>query len=247
MKKFWEFKSKKYPKPFDHNILDETKRIISIIENLGVDFKNKKIIDIGCGTGIYGLVLSELADEVFCLDFSKNMIDILKNEADKRGIKNSKCIVCDFKDFDAKEYEKHFDISFASMTPAIKDEKDVYKMELLSKKWCVYIGWAGKRENKIADELYSLFGLKPHLPTGFFDVKKILKDKKRKFKTHIFETSWKWKGSIDEAMEEFALRIELDIKDVDRNKIKEFLKSKFPSGDVEYETLASEGIIVWEV
>ncbi len=146
MKEFWEFKSKKYPRPFDAGIIDETKKIIKIIEGFNVDFRGKKIIDIGCGTGIYSLVFAEDAYEVWCLDFSQGMIAALKEEAEKRNIKNCRCVICDFNSFDAKEYHKYFDIAFASMTPAIKNVEDVEKMEMLSKEWCVYIGWAGKRK-----------------------------------------------------------------------------------------------------
>lgn len=247
MKKFWEHKSAKYPRPFDTGVIEETLKVIEIIKNYGVDFKNKKIIDIGSGTGIYGLVMAEYAQSVLCLDFSQNMIDILKQEANRKNISNIDCIVSDFKNFNDRRYKKYFDISFASMTPAVKTEEDIEKMENLSKKWCVYIGWAGKRENKLLDMVYSLFNLKPYIPQGFNEVKKILEKKKRNIKTHIIETSWKWSGTVDEATDEFALRIELDLRNVDRDKIRNFLKSKFPSGNVETETHATEGVIIWEV
>jgi len=160
MKKFWDFKSKKYPRPFDEKIFKETKNVISIIESMGVNFSDKDIIDIGCGTGIYGLVLAEKAKSVLCLDFSTEMIDVAKSEIKNKNIKNAYCVISDFSDFNERDYEKKFDIAIASMTPAIKTEKDILKMEALSKKWCVYIGWAGKRENKIFDEVCSLLGIK---------------------------------------------------------------------------------------
>lgn len=247
MKRFWNFKAKKYPKPFEDDVLLETKKVIEIIKNLGIDISNKRIIDIGCGTGIYGLIFAEMANEVLCLDFSNEMIKILKKEAIKRNITNISCIIKDFAEFDTYAYKKYFDISFASMTPAIKNENDIVKMENLSKKWCVYIGWAGRREDKTLKELYSIFKIRPHRFNGFYKIKNILDKRNIKYKTYIFKTSWKWQGSIEEAVEEFYQRLSLDCKDVNKERIKNFLINKFPNGEVLTKTFANEGIIVWQV
>ena len=153
MKDFWEFKSKKYPRPFDENVVRKTKEVLKRIENYGVSFENKNIIDIGCGTGIYGLVIASKAKKVLCFDISEGMIEVLKDEAERFDIKNIDVVVDDFKEYRFENYKKSFDISFASMTPAIKDLNDVLKMEYLSKEFCIYIGWVGNRENKVYDEV----------------------------------------------------------------------------------------------
>jgi len=245
MKNFWDFKAKKYPKPFNENILKETENIISRIEKLGVDFNAQDIIDIGCGTGVYGLALSKKAKNVLCLDFSQEMIKILKNEASIKKIRNCKCLRADFQKWDIGNFHKKFDIAFASMTPAIKTSEDIEKMGNLAREFCVFIGWAGKRENLLSNEIFKMHKINPFIPKGFIIAKDILKEKNIEFKEDVFETSWLWKGTIDEAVEEFSRRIELDGARADIKLIKDFLHKKFPSGEVEMTTCAREGIIVW--
>ncbi len=247
MKKFWNFKAKKYPRPFEKKVLRETKNVIKLLNSLGVDLDSKEIIDIGCGTGIYSLIFDQKAKKIFCLDFSSEMLRVLKEEADKNSITNIEILQKDFSRWDIKKYQKCFDISFASMTPAVRSLGDILKMEKLSRKWCVYIGWTGKRENKVMEEVYSLFNLKPYTPNGYFDVKEILEKRNIKYKTHIFETSWEWEGTIDEAVDEFSQRILLDIKKLNRKKIRKYLCEKFKNGIVKTKTVASEGILVWKV
>lgn len=245
IKKFWNHKAKKYPRPFEKMVLNETLKVIEKIEKLGIKFWNKKIIDIGCGTGIYGLVFSKYKNSnVFCIDISENMLNILNEEAENNNlIVNSLC--CDFSSFDIKDYEKSFDISFASMTPAVKDKDDVLKMEKLSKGYCVFIGLAGRRENKIVDEIIKIHNIKPYIPEGFFIVKKNLESRNVKYKSFTFDTQWQWSGSVDEAVEEISIRISLDTKP-NKNLIKKFLADIFKKGNVIMKTKAREGVIIWE-
>ena len=246
MKDFWEFKSKKYPRPFDENVVRKTKEVLKRIENYGVSFENKNIIDIGCGTGIYGLVIASKAKKVLCFDISEGMIEVLKDEAERFDIKNIDVVVDDFKEYRFENYKKSFDISFASMTPAIKDLNDVLKMEYLSKEFCIYIGWAGKRENRVYDEVFNYFQIKPYIPNGYFDIKKILDERKIKYETFIFEDEWEWEGSVDEAADEFYNRIKLDNIDIKKEIIRDFLIQRYGERIV-MKTLATEGVIIWKV
>ncbi len=46
-----------------------------VVTKLIQQFKNKKIIEIGCGTGKNTVLLSEVADQVLAIDFSKGMLE----------------------------------------------------------------------------------------------------------------------------------------------------------------------------
>ncbi|MCX7910745.1 MAG: methyltransferase domain-containing protein [Endomicrobia bacterium] len=247
MKEFWNFKANKYPRPFDLDVLSETKKIVSKIEEAGVILNDKDIIDIGCGTGIYGLVFAEKAKRVICLDFSDEMIKVLREEVVKRNIKNVNWILSDFSELDLNKFYKSLDIAFASMTPAIKTEEDILRMELISREWCIYIGWAGKRENKVFDEVYQLLGLKPYIPQGFYNIKEILKKNKKDYKSFIFETSWNWSGSIEDAVLEVLYRTKMDKVSFSKDIVIDYFKSKFPDGVVKTMTTALEGILIWNV
>lgn len=247
MKSFWEYKSKKYPKPFDKNVLDETLKIINEIETLGVDFEDKRILDIGCGTGIYGLVFAKIkkARKVVCLDFSQGMIEKLKEEMSSYDIKNVDVVLENFADFSTEKYYKGFDISFASMTPAVTNEDDVLKMELLSNEWCIYIGWVEKKEKNIFDELYEFLGINYQPPKGFYQIKDILEKLGRIYKSSIIETSWQWSGNYEDVIEEISIRNK-DVN-IDKNLVKDFIYKRFPDGKVNTTIRAVEGILVWKV
>lgn len=54
------------------------------------------------------------------------MIKVLKEEADRNNLDNVETICTDFASFNVPNYEKSFDISFASMTPAIIKKKTMF-------------------------------------------------------------------------------------------------------------------------
>ncbi len=245
-KDFWDIKAKKYPRAFDKKNYQDSLSLIKKIEELGVSFEKKKIADIGCGTGNYSLVLAQKASEVFCLDFSCEMIKILKEDAFLNGIKNISVELSSFQTFEAENKKKYFDISFASMTPAIKIKEDVLKMESICKEFCVFIGWAGKRENKVADRIIKAHGIEPYHPKGFLEVRDILKERNIEFKEYSFDSSWVWTGTMDEAIEDFSARIRIEDIQPHREKIISILKDEFPSGNIEMRTLAFQGLLIWK-
>ncbi|PIS47941.1 MAG: hypothetical protein COT17_00855 [Elusimicrobia bacterium CG08_land_8_20_14_0_20_51_18] len=242
---FWNKKSAKYPKPFERKNLERALEIVKKISGMGVNFKDADIIDIGCGTGNYGLPFSRTAKSVLCVDSAAGMLEILAKEILENGIKNAAVLKSDFSEFPDGKYEKKFDISFASMTPAVKTAEDVRKMERLSKKWCVFIGWAGKRANKISEELLALHGIEHYVPKGFLLVKEILEARKKNFRAEVFSESWPWAGTPEEAVEEISARVELDGKLPDKTLIRGFFARKFPDGKVVMTTEARKGLLVW--
>ena len=51
---------------------------VNLFENLKFPtelFKNKKIIDLGCGTGEVDLVLNKFGGKLECIDFQKNQLN----------------------------------------------------------------------------------------------------------------------------------------------------------------------------
>jgi 2-polyprenyl-3-methyl-5-hydroxy-6-metoxy-1,4-benzoquinol methylase len=245
MSKFWDIKSKNYSRPSDTDTLRETDDILKKIVDMGVCFDNRSIIDIGCGGGNYAIPLSMIAKNILCIDFSDGMLDILKEEIKKNNIKNIKHFKSDFKKFNIQKYYKKFDISFASMTPAVKSEDDVVKMEMLSNEWCVFIGWAGKRKNSLTERIIKAHNVKPFVPDGFGDVKKILKKRNIHFKSEVFETYWQNELSVDDALDDISATIKLDGAKPDRELIRRMLLDEFSSGRIISETYGRKGILVW--
>ena len=92
------------------NITRAEKIELKFLLNILGDLKNKRVLDLGCGTGKFGLKLARYAKEVVGIDISKHSIDIANKTAKKNGIKNFKGVCNDFKDVN---YENYFDYILA--------------------------------------------------------------------------------------------------------------------------------------
>jgi len=244
---FWEWMALKYPLPFEEKMLADTSRIISLVKSKGVEIRNRAILDIGCGTGIYTLPLALEASAVTGLDDSKTMIARMKDVIKSAGIKNVQAVKTSWKNADISElgFEKAFDIAFISMSNAVQTLQDFEKMEQCAKKWCVYIGWGRKRKNALMEEVYSLHGLKYAPPPGAGEAYGILAGSGRNPSLDYFETSWDWTGTTGEALEAMLFYIEMLGGRPRLDLIENLLTSHERDGRVSHTTYAEEGLILW--
>lgn len=87
------------------------------------DFKDKKVLEIGCGTGRYTKYLAPLAHQYFALEPSTNMLKITKKKCSK--FKNIKFINCGGESIPLKT--GNFDIIFASWALSSMNSKKIQK------------------------------------------------------------------------------------------------------------------------
>lgn len=238
----WNKKQKNYPRFNEDNCTFE-KKILACARDWGVDFQDKEILDIGCGTGKYTILLGYEAKKVYGLDFSPKMLEILKKDVSKFGLEEKIEIICqDFKDF---EIEKSYDIVFASMTPALLSEK-AYKKMYKASKTRVYLGWGGKRESKITDEIFSLHGLLLHAPSGSEKLTKWLNEKQINYKNRFFETTWHHEKSLQDTIEDEAWHIQMHGANPDKKLIgKTLQKYADKEGFIKNKTYVRLELIVW--
>ena len=83
---------------------------LAYLNNLIGDMTGKKLLDLGCGTGKFGLKLADKADEIVGIDIARHQIEIANQTAEKYGIANFKGVVGDFKD---GSYPEYFDFVLA--------------------------------------------------------------------------------------------------------------------------------------
>ncbi len=249
IKTFWNKRAKKYPRPYDESVYSRTLYVLERIESLGCVFSGKEVLEIGSGTGVYTLPISKVAKRVVAIDPSDEMLKILKEQTIIHNAKNIEIFENFWQDIDIdkKGFRKNFDIVMSAMTPAIKAEEDLIKMESCSRQWCIYIGWGRKRENTVKSEIFKAHGLELKPPGGLLLIQKILNQLGRESHIEFFETSWKWQGSIEEAIEDISAFIEMQEFTPDREKIKIMLKEKFPDGNVLHTTYAEQGFLLWKV
>jgi len=246
---FWERMAQKYPLPFDEENAADTRRVISIVKNRGVDFPDTTILDIGCGTGIYSLPLAREALSVTALDDSEAMLSRMQDVISSTGMKNVFPIKASWKDIDtrARGFEKAFDLAWISMSPAVQTRKDFIKMERCARKWCVYIGWGRKRENPLMEEVYRRHDLRFGPPPGVSAAYKILVKSGKQPSLDFFETSWPWEGTVDEAVADMTCYIEWQGGRPRPDLIREILAPYEQNGRISHVTHVEEGIMVWRV
>ncbi|MCR6514209.1 MAG: class I SAM-dependent methyltransferase [Clostridium sp.] len=74
--------------------------------------KDKVALEIGCGTGLVSLNLSDSFKELDLIDNSKEMIEVLREKINSKGIKNINPINCSIEDL--KDFKK-YDFIFSSL------------------------------------------------------------------------------------------------------------------------------------
>lgn len=96
-------RTKKYPQGWFFN---EMLEMPAVLELLG-DIKNKKILDIGCGTGIYAKILTQKGAIVKGFDISPSMVGVARRENPKLDLRIGSANKIPF--------NEKFDIAFASL------------------------------------------------------------------------------------------------------------------------------------
>ncbi len=246
---FWERMAVNYPLPFDEKNLADTRRVLSLVKSRGVEISYAKVLDIGCGTGIYTLPLASEADKVTGLDDSESMLARMKNVISSIGIQNVYPVKASWKNIDISAYgfENAFDIVWVSMSPAVQTRQDFEKMEKCARKWCVYIGWGRKRRNALMEEVFKLHDLNYGPPPGVGAAYDILITSGRAPSLDYFETSWDWEGTTTDALEDMACFIEMQGGQAHRNQIEKVLACHEKNGRIHHTTEVEEGLMVWQV
>jgi len=138
---------------FDYDRRHEAPRTLYLrkIERKFLKYCFGKIADLGCGTGWPSLLLAKKGFPVYCFDSSTEMLKILKEKADREGVKlnivNHDCT----KPF-AKQFMNYFDtvISFLSFLNYVKDYKKTLEnmMKILKNKAMIILSVATTNETK---------------------------------------------------------------------------------------------------
>ena len=262
VKIFWERKARHYPLPFERKSAARTARIVRLLESMGVDFDGRSLLDIGCGTGIFGLFLANKASRVLGVDSSRRMLAGFRAAACSRKIKNAACLLKKWTSIcpplrhwratcppalcgGRKLPRAPFDIALASMSMAVQSPADILRMERMAGERCVYIGWAGKRKNSFMERIFSAHGLVYEAPDGGGGILKILKELNRKVRIKFITDNWTWSGAYKEALAGAMAHLKVNNVPVRRQWLRKFIKARVRNGQVAHKTLARKVLIVW--
>ena len=215
----WDEKTQDYPK-FELDLEFENK-LVDHIEKESFKFKDKSVIDIGAGTGIYSLNMALRGAKVTAFDISKNMLNELEKSAKIYEIQNVKTINGDFRTYDS---EKEFDILTCFMSPALSDENVYEKLISIPKIGFCLLGWAGVRDSAVLQASFESCGEKIHAHHSFSKLKKFLNSKNIKFKSEFFEDEWEKTASLQDFVKSQTWHLKMHGCQPDSQKIANVLK-----------------------
>ncbi|MCR6579619.1 SAM-dependent methyltransferase [Campylobacter insulaenigrae] len=218
----WDKKAKTYTR-YSEKLNEIQKQTFDKFKVLNIDYENKNIIDIGCGTGVWTLHLAKKAKEILAIDNAKAMLEILQEDAKTHAISNVKTLNLDFENF-YKNNNTKFDLAFLSMSPALQNEKD-YKafLSLASKK--VYLGWASKRKSSFLDPIFEHFNTEFK---GFYkqDFQNFLDTKSIPYECEIFNETRVVKRDKQSAMQNALWHLSMNGINANKQDLESFVKDE---------------------
>ncbi|MCZ6117222.1 class I SAM-dependent methyltransferase [Campylobacter ureolyticus] len=224
----WDKKAKSYSK-FDGNLNEFQIRFFKILKDFDVSFKDKTLVDIGCGTGIYSLYLAGICKMVLGVDSSTKMLEELNLKKAEFKINNLQTINSDFKNFQTAD---KFDIAFLTMSPALQNKDDFNKfMDLGNLR--IYLNWEEFKISTMLEPFYKLYDRKTKDKNKAVILKNWLDENKIAYKTEILEEVRISNRTFDEAFENIVWHLEISDVKFDKNEIKNTLLKMQKDGFIE--------------
>ncbi|MCD8212535.1 MAG: class I SAM-dependent methyltransferase [Campylobacter sp.] len=234
MQNIWDKKANSYQR-FDGKIGKFQQTVLDTLQNFGVNFKDKSIVDIGCGTGVWTLFLAQIASRITAIDGSKGMIEILHQDAAKFGIKNVFTIQKSWSEFNGDEI---YDIALTTMSPAISNENDFEKFNALGKVK-IYLGWARSRSSDLLEPFFKQLGRKSVDIMAVDRLEEWLKERNLAYKSEILTETRITKRSFKQAFENICWHLEINGLKFDEKEVTSMLEPICKDGFVD-ETIDSQ-------
>ncbi len=244
---FWDDMAQHYPHYNDPSMQKDVEFVLSWAQKHGVDFKERLVLDIGCGTGTVAIPLALRGARVDAIDLSQAMLTILQEDVSKLHLEK---LVKSYKsDWDSFHVSSLYDIVFASMTPAISQEYHIQKMINATSKIGIYVGWGAYKINDFVDQLMLEHAVQWDKKGGCVKVTSFME-----YLDHVglpyhyeyFKTSWDEAYSIEQATA-YALN-QLSRKEVtpDMKKIHSLIdRFTQEDGSIKIGTRAEKGIVLF--
>ena len=150
---FWNRRAKTFP---GHSPAADgyEVRVLGLAKEAGVALKGARVLDIGCGAGLYAIRLAMEAERVTALDISEEMLKVVRRDAEALGIKNIDFVNADWLDYGPVQ---GYDVLWCSMTPAMGSDAGREKAAGCLGARVAYIGWNGRKPSNVMESLLARF------------------------------------------------------------------------------------------
>lgn len=224
----WDKKAKSYSK-FDGNLNEFQIRFFKILKDFDVSFKDKTLVDIGCGTGIYSLYLAGICKMVLGVDSSTKMLEELNFKKAEFKINNLQTINSDFKNFQTAD---KFDIAFLTMSPALQNNDDFNKfMDLGNLR--IYLNWEEPKNSSMLDLFYKIYKRNDKNKNTASNLQNFLIKNNISYKTEVLREIRSANRSLNEAFGNTIWHLEINGIKYDEDEIKNTLLKMQKDGFIE--------------
>ena len=239
MRDIWDKKAPNYTR-YNGELSRFQQEFFAKVEEFGVDFKGKTLIDIGCGTGVYTLYLANLCEKVTGLDISEKMLECMKDDAKKFGVSNLRAVESGWDDFNEN---KIYDIAFSTMSPAINSVEGFDKF-IRSGKTHVFMWWNKQRHSSVLEKFYEIYGEREWSDRAS-QFEYHLTRLKIPFKSQILNEVRQKDLSLEKAYTDIAWHLEIGNIKFDENEVKNELLKIAKDGKITETVTSSMKLLVF--
>lgn len=231
-KAMWDRKARTFPL-FQRNAKD-TCEILDFFHSNGIDFACN-ILEIGCGNGRFSLELAFMAQHLFALDISSEMLRCLRHCAQDLGHQNITLFESSWENFSPSiALPIEVEMAFMAMTPAIHSKPMLHKaLQSCLAYWC-YIGWGRVRECEFLEEILNIHNVTLRLPVGLPDVLCWLDELGYHPKFLYKEYHYTYKGSLQQTFESIQWHIHINGGTPNTELIEKYINKYAKNNQISY-------------
>lgn len=134
----WDARANHFYRSQQRGRSELVEKVTAILQERGL-LSGADLLDIGGGSGRYAVPFAAHAEHVTITDISANMLELARHNAQEAGMTNLTYAKLEWTgaDLAALQWQKRFDLVFASMCPAIRCPEGLNKMLEAAKGFCL--------------------------------------------------------------------------------------------------------------
>ncbi|MEW6171696.1 MAG: class I SAM-dependent methyltransferase [Bacillota bacterium] len=252
-KRFWDTLAPTYGRRRSLEEGDRLKLVTEILLAKGALHPGASVLDIGSGPGVYALLFAPYVRAVVSLDSSVKMCAILKEQAAERGITNITVINASWEEIEPATagWGERFDLTFASLTPAVRDPESLMKMVAASCRYCCLVEFARGYRNPVLAELWPVVtgdpypggGFEAFYPWNYLYTSGYLPD------IHFIPDYWEEERPLEEAVKRYcgSFKRYMEVTPEIEEEVRRFLRERSADGIFRRSRRGHLAVIFWNV